>query len=148
MLLLAPSTASELEAGNLDLKLLNSWLDGAMDAERKSRDSDASRKPGELPGYFRYLSAKFEDYKSLLEAAIEDGKLIVSSGEEEKIGDEWNAIINTEEKNENEKRDARRESEPMQDMRELDDSGTYYCTNVYERALLVQKMFFISVAVK
>jgi hypothetical protein len=124
MLLLAPATASELEVGNLDLKLLNSWLDGAMDAERKSKVSDASRKAGELPGYFRYLSAKFEDYKSLLEQAMEEGKLIVSSGEEEKIGDEWNAIINTEEKNDNEKRDSRRDSEPMSDMRELDDSGT------------------------
>lgn len=124
MLLLAPSTASELKVGNLDLKLLNSWLDGATAAEKKSRDSDASRKSGELPGYFRYLSAKFEDYKSLMEQAIEDGDLIVSSGEEEKIGDEWNAILNTEEKNDDEKRDSRRDSESMQDMRELDDSGT------------------------
>ena len=125
MLLLAPSTASELEVGNLDLKLLNSWLDGALDAERKSKDSDASRKAGEPPSYFRYLSAKFEDYKTLLEKAIEDGKLIVSNGEEEKIGDEWNSIINNEEKNESEKRESRRDLEPIQDMREIDDSSTY-----------------------
>lgn len=140
MLLLAPSTQSELDIGGLDLKCLNAWLDKAKEVEKLSTDYDANRKAGEPPGYFRYLSEKFEQYKSLLLLAIEDGKfneIDAKVAEDEKMGDEWQAMMNTEEENENQKRESEEYFDNAREMKEVDDASKDLVFDFLKSLLLV-----------
>ena len=126
MLLLAPSTASELEIGKLDLKLLNSWLNEAEKLEISSKN-DESRSNSDHPNYFKHLSEKFEEYYTVLEKGIEDGKFngIISRStvDDEKMGEDWNAMISKEEKIENQNNESYNEN--ILDLKDVDQARTY-----------------------
>ena len=126
MLLLAPSTASELEIGKLDLELLNSWLNEAEKSE-KSPKIDENRKTSDLPNYFKYLSEKFEEYNSVLEVAIEEGRFngVISRiiGDDEKMGEDWSAMLSKEEKIESQNSESYNEN--VLDLKDADQTRTY-----------------------
>lgn len=126
MLLLAPSTASELEIGKLDLELLNSWLNEAEKTE-KSPKIDENRKASDLPHYFKYLSEKFEEYNSVLEVAIEEGRFngVMSRiiGDDEKMGEDWSAMLSKEEKIESQNSESYNEN--VLDLKDADQTRTY-----------------------
>lgn len=126
MLLLAPSTASELEIGKLDLELLNSWLNEAEKFENLSKN-DENRQNLDIPNYFKYLSEKFEKYNKMLEDAIEEGKfngiLSRSTVDDEKMGEDWNAMISKEEKIDSQNRESY--SENVLDLKDSDQTRTY-----------------------
>ena len=126
MLLLAPSTASELEIGKLDLELLNSWLNEAEKIETSSKNYE-SRQHSDIPNYFKYVSEKFEKYHTVIEVAIEEGRFngITSrtTGDDEKMGEDWNAMISKEEKIENQNSESYTEN--VLDLKDVDQTRTY-----------------------
>jgi hypothetical protein len=132
MLLLAPSTASELEIGKLDLELLNSWLNEAERTE-KSPKIDENRKTSDLPNYFKYLSEKFEEYNSVLEEAIEEGRFngVMSRiiGDDEKMGDDWSVMLSKEEKMESQNSESYNEN--VLDLKDADQTRTYISNIAY-----------------
>ena len=106
MLLLAPSTEKELTIGGLNIALLNSWLNTAQKIENDSIDSKGN-KIANSENYFTYLSKVFEEYKFLILIAIDSGDFDenMSKVDDDKMGDEWNAMMIAEEKNEGIKRE-------------------------------------------
>ena len=106
MLLLAPSTEKELTIGGLDILKLNSWLNTAQKIENESIDSKGN-KIVNSENYFSYLSKVFEEYKIVILSAINSSDFDenMSGIEDEKMGDEWNAMMIAEEKNEGVKRE-------------------------------------------
>ena len=101
MLLLAPSTEKELTIGGLDIHKLNSWFNTAQKIENESIDSKGN-KIVNSENYFSYLSKVFEEYKIVILSAINSSDFDenMSGIEDEKMGDEWNAMMIAEEKNE------------------------------------------------
>ena len=101
MLLMSPPSEIELRVGGLDLELLNSWLNEAL-----KFDNRLDKKINE--NYFSYLSNEFEIYKKKIDDAIDEGKFNenITTFFDEKMGDEWNAMVQSEEKNERVKRDS------------------------------------------
>lgn len=132
MLLLAPSTASELEIGKLDLELLNSWLNEAEKSE-KSPKFDENRKTSDLSNYFKYLSEKFEEYNSVLEMAIEEGRFngVMSRiiGDDEKMGEDWSAMLSKDEKIESQNSESYNEN--VLDLKDTDQTRTYISSAAY-----------------
>ena len=106
MLLLAPSTEKELTIGGLDIHKLNSWFNTAQKIENESIDSKGN-KIVNSENYFSYLSKVFEEYKIVILSAINSSDFDenMSGIEDEKMGDEWNAMMIAEEKNEGVKRE-------------------------------------------
>ena len=106
MLLLAPSTEKELTIGGLNIALLNSWLNTAQKIENDSIDVKGN-KIENFENYFSYLSKVFEEYKILILNSINSGDFDenMSKVDDDKMGDEWNALMMTEEKNEGIKRE-------------------------------------------
>ena len=106
MLLLAPSTETELKIGGLNITVLNSWFNMAQIIDSKNIDSKGDRIENS-ENYFSYLSKVFEDYKLVILDAIKSNKFDdnIMKVEDEKMGDEWNAMMIAEEKNERVKRE-------------------------------------------
>ena len=107
MLLLAPSTETELKIGGLNITVLNSWFNMAQIIDSENIDSKGDRIENS-ENYFSYLSKVFEDYKLVILDAIKSNKFDdnIMKVEDEKMGDEWNAMVQSEEKNERVKRDS------------------------------------------
>ena len=114
MLLLAPSTAAELAAGGLNIVQVNHWLNSAQNIETKNLQPNTVRSSTGSAQYFESISGRLEEYKSRLELAIANGQFDDDGGkasEDEKMGDEWSAMMADGENSDDRKRERRDENE-------------------------------------
>ena len=139
MLLLAPSTAAELSAGSLDIPQLNNWLNKAQDIEIKNQPPGAVRTSTGSTEYFEFISRKLEEYKVKLELSISSGQFDDDGGkvnEDEKMGDDWNAIIADGENSDDRRRERREDNEGGFD-RGFHDDDNMMVTDDYEGDSLI-----------
>ena len=134
MLLLAPSTAAELATGELDIPQLNNWLNKAQEIEMKNLQPGAVRTSTGSAEYFEFISRKLEGYKVKLENAISNGQFDDDGkvNEEEKMGDDWNAIIADGENNDERKRERREEQEGHDKDRGFHDEDNMMVSDDFE----------------